>query len=96
MEHHAEWVNTPTMLYQTLLGMLNRSANEHYDFPKNPKALSDSLKNLIPVLHEEGIEVILGKRTAKQRQITLRKAIPSNDADDARDATLDPPNPLGS
>jgi hypothetical protein len=43
------------------------------DWPQSPKAMSDKLRRLAPVLRRAGIEVTFGKRTSRSRPITLER-----------------------
>ena len=88
------WEGTATELLDKLTLLLPEKETKAKSWPKNPLALSNTLRRLAPSLRTAGFAIEFHKTAGKdsKRIISIRKETESSDASDAGDA---PPNFAG-
>ena len=71
MEPLAEWTGTATDLLAELDQQAGERAIKSRTWPKNPRALSDSVRRAATGLRKIGIEIIMGAREGRSRARTI-------------------------
>src|SRR5262249_25349256 len=76
VEKQSPWQGTASLLLGALESLAEEKTRKQNAWPKNGRALSNTLRRLAPTLRAVGVHIAFGQRTGKQgqRQIVLSHA----------------------